>query len=236
MDSNDVVVDYADVTSRAKEVEADALALVTSAESFAITTAEQYESSADFLKRIKAKGNALRDLRLSMTRPIDEAKARVMDLFRPAGDQLDRAEQILKKAMITFTTEEERKRKEIEDAAREQAEKEAAKLQRQADKARMKGKDDKADELEERAVTVPTPIVPSEVPKVSGVAFRTTWHAEVEDFELLVLEVATGHQPMALLQANQKVLDAQARSLKNQMKIPGVRAVPDQGVAARGKS
>ena len=81
---------------------------------------------------------------------------------------------------------------------------------------------------------MPVPIVPSQKPDVSGVAFRTTWHAEVLDLELLVLACATGKAPLALLLPNMVTLNAQARSLKKEMNIPGVRAVPDEGVAARG--
>lgn len=235
-DKNVTVVDYEQVETRAHEVEKEALTLLNSAETFTITTNEQYESSADLLRRIKAKGNALRDLRLGMTRPLDEAKARIMDLFRPTGDKLDEAERVLKKGMLTFTQEQEVERRRIEAAAREEAAKEAERLQRRADNARASGKEDKADMLEDQAAAVPVPIVASQVTKVSGVSMRETWHAEMVDLELLVLAVATKKAPLACLMPNMPILNAQARSLKLEMNIPGVRAVQEDIVAARGKS
>jgi hypothetical protein len=99
----------------------------------------------------------------------------------------------------------------------------------------VKGNDEKAEDLEAAAASVPVPIVPSETPVVSGISTREVWKAEVTDFEALVLFCATGKGPLALLLPNMRVLDAQARSLKNELNILGVRAVPEKIVAARGR-
>lgn len=209
-------------------------AVLAQAEQFEIVTQEHYVGSADLLKQIKSKQADLDTLRRGMTRPLDQAKARIMDLFRPAVEQLVEAEVVLKGAMIGFTQEQERLRQEAERVAREAAEKEAERLRQRAERARAKGKEDKADDLEEQAETVPVPIVPSSVPTTSGVSFRTTWRAEVHDWKALVTACAQGQAPLALLLPNLVVLNAQARSLKKELNIPGVRAVPDEGVAARG--
>src|SRR3989304_3143318 len=103
------------------------------------TAKDQYVGSAALLKQIKKRASDLDDLRKSLTRPLDEAKTRIMDLFRPAGDRLAPAEQTLKNAMIVFTREQERLRREAEQAAREAADREAERLMKQADKARAKG-------------------------------------------------------------------------------------------------
>lgn len=227
-----VLVDEA--ATEAQGMEEVTTAVLAQAEGFEIVTQEHYVQSADLLKQIKSKQTALDDLRRSMTRPLDEAKSRIMDLFRPAAERLSQAEGTLKGAMIGFTREQERLRQEAERVAREAAEKEAEKLRRRAEKARAKGKDDKAEDLEEQAETVPVPIVPSTSPAVSGVAFRTTWSAEVYDPKALVTACAEGRAPLALLQPNMVVLHQQARSLKKELNIPGVRAVSDEGVAARG--
>jgi hypothetical protein len=165
---------------------------------------------------------------------LDDAKSRIMKLFGPAAERLDQAEIVLKHAMIDFTREQEHLRQEAERVAREAAEKEAERLRQRAERARAKGKDDKAEDLEEQAETIPVPIVPSSVPTTSGVAFRTTWRAEVYDPKALVIACAKGQAPLALLQPNMTVLNQQARSLKKELQIPGVRAVSDEGVAARG--
>ncbi len=227
-----VLVDQA--ATEAEGLKDGATAILAQAEQFEIVTQEHYVASADLLKQIKTKQTALDGLRRSMTRPLDEAKSRIMDLFRPAGERLSRAEDTLKDAMIAFTREQERQRQETERIAREAAEKEAERLMRRAEQARAKGKDDKATDLEDQAENVPVPIVPSQQPAVSGVSLRTTWRAEVHDLKALVAACAKGQAPLALLQPNMVVLNTQARSLKKELNIPGVRAVSDEGVAARG--
>lgn len=226
-----VLVDQA--ATEAQGMEEVTAAVLAQAEQFAIVTQEHYVGSADLLKQIKSKQKELDDVRRSMTRPLDDAKSRIMAFFQHPAEQLAAAEGVLKGAMISFTREQERIRLEAEQVAREAAEKEAERLRRQAEKARAKGKDEKAEDLEERAETMPVPIVPSSTPAVSGVAFRTTWHAEVYDPKALVTACAEGLAPLALLQPNMTVLHQQARSLKKELNIPGVRAVPDEGVAAR---
>ncbi len=227
-----VLVDQA--ATEAQGMEEVTAAVLAQAEQFEIVTQEHYVESGELLTQIKSKQKALDELRRSMTRPLDDAKSRIMRLFLPAAERLGQAEDVIKGAMIGFSREQERIRQEAERVAREAAEKEAERLRQRAEKARAKGKDEKAEDLEEQAETVPVPIVPSQVPAASGVAFRTTWHAEVYDLKALVTACAKGQVALALLQPNQVVLNTQARSLKKEMNIPGVRAVPDEGVAARG--
>ncbi len=210
-----------------------AIAILTTAEAFTITTLEQYSASGDVLKRIKAQQRELTDLRMSLTRPLDDAKSRTMALFKPAGDRLARAEQTIKGAMLNFSREQERKRAASEAEARELAEKERQRLQRLAEAARERGADEKAETFEERAASVPVPIVAAEKPAVAGVATRTTWHAEVVDKLELVKAVADGRAPLSALEPNMVLLNQQARSLKGELAIPGVRAVADEGIAAR---
>ena len=70
-------------------------------------------------------------------------------------------------------------------------------------------------------------------PKVSGLSFRETYKAEVTDMRALVQAVASGAQPITLLQANQTALDGMARALKEALAIPGVRLVKDRIAASR---
>lgn len=226
------------------ETKANELATVTTevlatAENFSIVTTEQYTESTALLKVIKGRQKELDELRRSLTRPLDEAKSRIMNLFKPAADQLAKAEGAIKGAVLTFTKEQERLRREEELRLREEAEKEAERLRKRAEKARAKGQEERAEDLETQAETLPVPIVVPQMPAAQGIALRTTWHAAVTDFPELVLAVARtlaglpGGQPITLLIPNMTVLNAQARALKNELSIPGVQAVPDEGVAAR---
>jgi len=74
---------------------------------------------------------------------------------------------------------------------------------------------------------VPQVIVPKPVeePKLEGAHMRDNYSAEVFDFKVLVLEIAAGRQPLSMLLPNQKVLDDLAKSLKNELLIPGVKVI-----------
>jgi hypothetical protein len=70
------------------------------------------------------------------------------------------------------------------------------------------------------------------VPKVGGISYRDTYSAKVTDLIALVKFVAANPTHVGLLKANEVALNAQARSLKAQMRIPGVEVVKTRDVAA----
>jgi hypothetical protein len=74
-------------------------------------------------------------------------------------------------------------------------------------------------------ITTPAPVVASTFQRVKGLGHRENWCAEVFDFYALVKAVAKDKKLLPLLEANIPALNAQARSLKTAMQIPGVRAV-----------
>ena len=210
-----------------------AIAILNDAEKFAITTHDEYNAAADMLRPIKTRQRELNDLRLSLTRPLDQAKAGVMTLFKPAGDRLAKAEQVIKAAMVGFTREVERKRREAEDAARALAAKEEQRLRKLEDAARERGDENRAEQFADRAASVPVPIVAAEKPQAAGIAMQTRWRAEVYDKLTLIRAIAEGRAPLGAVEPNMVLLNAQARSLKGEMAIPGVKAVADEGIAAR---
>ena len=233
----------------AAQADEASIALLATAESFTIGTTDQYNESSTLLRTLKAKQHQINELRLSVTRPMDEAKSRVMGLFKPATDRLSRAEAAIKQAMLTFTREQERQRREQQAKLDEQARVEREKLERAAEKERErlrklaeanreKGKEQRAEAFEERAAQVEVPIVSApiiadDMPKTEGIAYRTTWKAEVTDKLALVKAVAVGEQPLSLLEANMSTLHAYARELKDKFAIPGVQAVSEDIIAAR---
>lgn len=103
-----------------------------------VDSPEMYQLAAGELQAIAGRRKKIEDLRFSITRPMDEAKKRVMELFRGPTEQLERAENQIKGAMLTFRRAEDqriaRERAEAERIAR--AEREAAEAaQREAEAA-----------------------------------------------------------------------------------------------------
>lgn len=88
----------------------DIAKLLATAEGFEITTSKQMEASASILHRIKERSKYITELRMSITRPMDDAKRRVMAAFAPAIDRLGQAEAKIKGAVLTWTPSHDRPR------------------------------------------------------------------------------------------------------------------------------
>lgn len=145
--------------------EANAGQLLTLAQAYTIDCPEMAEAAAEDLGGIKAKIKQLTETRMSMTRPLDESKKRIMELFAGPLKVLEQAEATLKGALITWNEAErkriEAERRAAEEAARKEAERirkeaeeqariereEAARLQAEAEAAAKEGNDEAALDL-----------------------------------------------------------------------------------------
>lgn len=106
-----------------------------------VDSPEMFEVAGDELRSIVTRRKKIEELRLSLTRPIDVAKARIMDLFRGPTDRLAEGEKLLRDEMTRYQREEREKaeaaRREAEaKAAAERAEQE--RIAREAEAARRK--------------------------------------------------------------------------------------------------
>ena len=102
----------------------------------------------------------------------------------------------------------------------------------QAEQARLRREHERAAQAAVKAAEAvagrPVPVLvapaPTVVPKADGLGFRDQWFAMVTDLKGLVRAVADGKQPLALLEPNMTALNGLARTLKNEMAVPGVEA------------
>lgn len=233
-----------------------------SALSYAIDSPTMFELASDDLKCIKAQQKEVEERRTSITGPLNQAVAAVNNLFRPPKEYLEKAEYAIKRAMVTWTTEQERlaaearakaeaeasaererlaalERAQVEAARKAQAEAEAAASagDEQAAAAAMAAahaaqEQAAATALTAQVVTV-APLIGSPV-KVSGISGRVTYSAEVTDLLQLVKAVAEGKAPLECIQADVKFLGAQARAFKKPGQLfPGVKIIAERGIAAR---
>lgn len=216
----------------AEQYEAQTKDLLVAANSITIATPQDYEAANDELKRIKTKAKELEDKRKSLTRPLDESKKRILELFRPALTFLADAEKHIKRQMIDFTNDQERLRRAEEARIREQQRKEQEKLRKQAEKAAAAGKAEKAEALQEQAESMPPAFVPPATPKTSS-SIRKVWKARVKDKDALIKAAAKRSDLQALLDVNETALGGMARALKSNLAIPGVEAYEEQIVSTR---
>jgi len=83
------------------------------------------------------------------------------------------------------------------------------------------------------ASIIMAPTVAPMTPKTKGIATVEKWKARVTDKAALIAYVAANPQYAELLTVNESALNAQARSLKGNLQIPGVESYPEQSLSAR---
>ena len=214
-------------------IETDAQAIATRALAVTVTDAQSYALAGAFLSGIKAYQDRVR----AIFRPhIDAAHKTHKGLVAEEKRHLEApiaAEAQVKTAMVTWAQAEQRRL----DDARRQAETEARRIAEEqaiaeAAAAEAAGDHELAEAIVDQPVMVATPPVVRAAPKVAGIAIRTTWHAEVVNLLELVRAVAAGKAPLALLLPNLPAINAQARSLKGEARIAGVRVFSKADVSA----
>lgn len=221
-------------------VAAKALTFPEQAKALSIQDAITYQRACDFLLGIKA-------LRVEIAETFDphikrahEAHKALVKEKQDAEAPLAEAERLTKTAMVAYDNEQARLQREEEQRRtaalrREEEERrlaEAIELEAVARETGDAGFQQQAEALIEAPVHVPTVAVAPLTPKVTGISYRESWSAKVTNVAALIKFVAANPQFANLLTVNQTALNAQARSLKAQMQIPGVEAVCTRDVAA----
>lgn len=220
---------------------------------------EMLEVASDELRNIVTRKKEIEELRLSITRPMDEAKQRVMDLFRVPGNRLGQAESLLRDEITRY----QREQREREEAARREAEARLAAERAEAEKrerealeaaaaAQAAGDTEAAVEAamaaeearEQREIAEfappPTASIALASPKPAGISGRKNWKHEVVDFKALVLAAAERAKAgddflLGFLLPNDKAIGAAAKSMQKQLTVPGVRVYAEESLAVRRK-
>lgn len=212
---------------QALELAASSEQILTLASSYTVTTAAQYEFAAGELKNIKASTKALEEMRKTATRPLDEAKAAIMDWFRPVGERYAQAEKMIKSAMLTYQQEEERKRAIAEAQAREEARKEQDRVNAEAlaaaDRALASGNKETADAIIAAVPDVKPAPVPVAVTKIKGISTRKVWKFRVVDKSKVPEEYKI---------VDETLLGKVARSSQGAISVPGVEFYSEDTLAA----
>jgi len=214
------------VTPEVQENTQKALTVLDQANALMISTMDDYRVAQGLMKTVKERIKELTDTRMAQTRPLDESKAKIIAFFEVPLQKLGKARDYLNKIMVNFTEEQETKRREeerrLQEEARKRAEEEAL---RQALEAEAAGEKEEAEQIIAEPVYVPPIKVVSEVPKSKESHIRETWSAEVIDLETLFRGIRDGKAPLQCLMPDMTFLNGQARSYKQSLNIPGVRAI-----------
>ena len=206
-------------TEVAVRAQQEAPAMLKKAEAIVILNQSQYESANDVMKVVKTKYKELDTKRKEITKPLDQAKNAVMDLFRQPLELLKQAEATIKKLMIDYADEQDRLRREeqrkLEAKARAEEDRKRKELEERAKKWAAKGKEGKAEELLEQAeeVEVVAPVVAVKIEKVKGVSYSYTYSVDTADINQV---------PREHMLINYPSLNRLAQLTKGMAKVNGV--------------
>lgn len=223
-----------------------ATAVLDDVKAIVIDSPEMLEYGTGELTAIVTRKKQLTEQRMSVTRPMDEAKARIMDIFRGPIDYLEQAERTLKGSIQAYQrrleVEARKQREDAERAARAERERLAAEARERAaaaETAAKEGREEEAAQMAaesqslsmEAAVTVAPRVSVAAAPK--GLSTRANWKAEVTSMAELVAYVAANPSFINLLTVDATALNALAKAQKEAFSIPGCRAFNDAVVAVR---
>lgn len=207
----------------AKDAEQKTDLILANANELVIKNQVYYEQAAIMLLSIKEKASELDSLRKSMTKPLDETKRKIMDLFRFPLDKLSKAELKIKNTMLNYMKEQERIRREQELKLQAEAEKKRKELEEKAAKAREEGKEAKAEQYETKAENAVAPVLAPRVDKVKGIVTKTIWRAKITNL---------GAIPKEYLIPNMEALNKIATATKGAIAIPGIVFVSEEIISA----
>lgn len=200
-----------------------------------VTSSEMAIGAGYDLKEIKKLGKELEQKRTSITGPINKALKEINALFKPAKNWLAEAERIVKGKLLYYQAEQDRIAQEAQRKADDEARKKQERLESTAKMADFVGMDDKAEDLRERAQSQEAPVIKSAAPKIEGVTTRETWKAEVLNKLLFVKFVGEKRNDLLdVIKIDQSALNALARKHKDDLDLPGVKAVAEKTIVARG--
>jgi hypothetical protein len=191
-----------------------------------IASTDDYALAAVEIKSVKRQHKELDALRKSIVKPLDEARARIQTLFKPALNYLDKAETIIEGKMLAYQTEQ---RWAAEEAARTEAERLRTEQEALATMAEQCGDPETAEDLRGQHVHVPVaaPVA------AEGTRPVTRWTAELTDIIALCKAVADGAAPAELVQLNQPAANRLATALRDAVSYPGLRFVSTTSLAVR---
>lgn len=192
------------------------------AESFIIQSPEDYEAAGEFGKLLKQKAAEVTGFFKPMKDSAYQAHKAVCDREKAMLTPLKNAEKIVKRTMGDYLMEQERIRREAEEAARRAAEEERERKLKEAMELEAAGDKEGAEAAVEEAVvmdeatgySVPAPVKP----KVSGVSTSKDWEITSID----TAKVPVNFNGMELRPVDQAAVMRLIRASKGSIAIPGI--------------
>lgn len=230
-------------------LQTDVEVAIATAEAVQVTTAPEHGAALEMIKDLRDREKAITEHFEPSRKALDVAKKEVLAARDSLVKPLEAARGVLGNKAVTYSQEQERiaaeaQRKAEEEAriAHEKAEAEAKQAEEERlaalEEAIEEGDTDKAEEILEAEPEpveeiMPEPITAPAVAQVKGAGTRTTWSAEVTDKAALIQYVAANPDWLFLVEASMPSLNRIAVAEKENMAIPGVKAISSTNIVTR---
>lgn len=215
------------LTKEAEESIKQSKGLIEIYKNYKITNPSQHSMAVENLIAIKERIKKLDETRKSITKPIDDAKSRVMDMFRKPLECLETIKKTVNDEIVRFERIQEQERlkqqQKLIDEAKAKEAKEKAKLEEKAKLAEQKGNADKAETLRQQAQeTSIQPMIISTQTERQGLGKRKIWKFKISNENLI---------PREYLAVDEVAIGKVVRALQEKTKIPGVEVYFEEVLA-----
>jgi len=196
------------------------------ASDFIIETDADYQDAADFGRMLKQKSAEVKEFFKPMKDNAHKAHKAICDRESAMLKPLTNAEKILKQSMTAYHMEQERKRREAEEAARRAAAAEAERKLKEAAEAEAAGKQEEAEAAMNEAILMDeaknTVTIAAPTPKANGASTKKDWVLKSVDISKIP------HEDLIAIVSGIKadyvnaVILGMIRASKGTLSIPGI--------------
>lgn len=216
-------------------IETEALTLASEAGPLQIHDQESYDAALDWMQRshnFLRRWDAIFDPIIQSTH---QAHKKALAQKNLIAKPVIQSQLIVKQRKVQFDLEQSRKQEEEQRRREAEAKREHEEmLLRAAEHAETQGAPrETVDAILDKPDTAPPPAAPPIHRVDKRVYTRDVWKAEVTDMKALIRAAASGKAPPTLLMGNSTAINALAKSLRDTMDIPGLRAYCDKVPAGR---
>lgn len=203
------------------------------AEALVISDGETYEQGAEMLKKVKEVSKKVEEYWEPLRQSTHEAYQKVLSQKKEMTEPLKSAEKILKGKIGEYTAEQERIRREQEEAMRKKAQKEAERKLAEAleaqDNGDLVGAEYAMAEAEVMDNLAVAGRIQPQVPKVKDVSSQKAWKITAIDSSA----VPINFNGIELRPVDEKMIMSLIKTSKGKIEIPGVKYIETATISVR---
>lgn len=188
-------------------------------EDFKISNKITADTAATIIKEIRLQCKELEDWRKRMTKPLDESKREIMNLFKNPISKLEILKTYLDKMMLEYLNNLEEENRDRERKAEETI----RKLAEEKVNAEVAGNIEDIKEVETKLNTI---AVNSQEDKPEGITYSLRWEVEITDESLVP-------DKFKKVEIDMKALKSLVVQLKGKVTIPGVKFYQKKSLMVR---